>query len=170
MNALRSAQLEQNTLVLFLSDNGAFAPGTNRPLRGIKGSLYEGGHRVPAIAYWPGRIVPRINRDTIAAIDLFPTILALTAATAPSAHRVDGRSFAPLLVGQEERLPVRKLFWLYKNNTAAREGEWKLTNINGTTSIFNLNADLGETNNVAARYPGITAIAYPVEPSWMISL
>ncbi len=157
MNTLRALNLEQDTFVLFLSDNGAFAPGTNRPLRGVKGQLYEGGHRVPAIAYWPGRIAPSVNRETVAAIDLFPTVLGLASAKVPEAHRVDGNSFLPVLLGKEAALPARKLFWMYGGNTAAREGEWKLVKINGQTALYNLNADIGETTNVAAKYPGITA-------------
>lgn len=157
MTTLRAANLEQDTLVFFLSDNGAFAPGTNRPLRGVKGSLYEGGHRVPAIAYWPGRIAPGVNRATVAAVDLFPTILALTAAKTADAASIDGTNIAPMLFGKEADMPKRKLFWMYQGNTAAREGPWKLVNIKGKTALFNLNADLGETTNVAAKYPAIAA-------------
>ncbi len=157
MGALRSLNLEEKTFVFFLSDNGAFAPGTNRPLRGIKGQLYEGGHRVPAIAYWPGRITPGVNRQTVAAIDLFPTILGLTSAKAPAARRIDGASLLPMLLGNEAAPPARKLFWSYGANTAAREAEWKLVNIDGQKALYNLNADLGETTNVAAKYPSIAA-------------
>lgn len=166
MNTLRSLNLEQNTFVFFLSDNGAFAPGTNRPLRGIKGQLYEGGHRVPAIAYWPGRITPGVNRQTIAAIDVFPTILALTSTKAPEAWRIDGSSVLPVLLGKEAAVPARKLFWMYGGNTAVREGEWKLVNINGQKALYNLNADLGETTDVAARYPGITASLTNAISTW----
>lgn len=155
MAALRAANLEQETFVFFLSDNGAYAPGTNGPLRGGKGSLYEGGHRVPAIAYWPGRIAPGVNRETVAAVDLFPTIIALTAAESSAAGNTDGTNIAPLMFGREAKMPARQLFWMYQGNTAAREGPWKLVNIKGKTALFNLNADLGETTNVAAKYPGI---------------
>lgn len=166
MNALRAAHLEENTFVFFFSDNGAFAPGTNYPLRGVKGGLYEGGHRVPAIAYWPGRIAPGVNRDTVATMDLLPTIMDLTGATTLPGHRLDGRSFLPLLVGQAEFLPSRQLFWMYQGNTAAREGSWKLTTINGTTSLFDLDTDLGETTNLAQLYPDTVASLRAATERW----
>lgn len=166
MNTLRALNLEQNTFVLFLSDNGAFAPGTNRPLRGIKGQLYEGGHRVPAIAHWPGHITPGVNRQTIAAIDVFPTLLALTSTKVPEALRIDGSSVLPILLGHEASMPARRLFWMYGGNTAVREAEWKLVNINGQTALYNLNADLGETTNVAAKYPGIAAALTNAISKW----
>lgn len=157
MASLRAANLEQETFVFFLSDNGAYAPGSNAPLRGVKGSLYEGGHRVPAIAYWPGRITPGVNRQTVAAIDLFPTIMALTTAKTPAAVTIDGTNFAPLLLGREASVPQRKLFWMYQGNTAAREGPWKLVNIKGKTALFNLDTDIGETTDLSTRHPGIAA-------------
>ncbi|MFO1120464.1 MAG: sulfatase-like hydrolase/transferase [Rhodospirillales bacterium] len=166
INALRTAHLEDNTLVFFLSDNGAFAPGTNYPLRGVKGGLYEGGHRVPAIAYWHGRIAPGVNRDTVATIDLLPTIMEVTAATTLAGHRLDGRSFLPLLFGQAAFLPSRQLFWMYQGNTAARDGSWKLTQIKGATSLFDLDGNLGETTNLAQAYPDTVASLRAATERW----
>lgn len=157
MSTLRTLNLEQNTFVLFFSDNGAFAPGTNAPLRGAKGGVYEGGHRVPAIAYWPGRIAPGVNSETLATIDVFPTVLELASASAPAAHRIDGTSFLPLLLDPQAHMPARRLFWMYQDKTAARDGNWKLVTNGGQTALYDLDADLGETTDVAGSNPDIAA-------------
>ncbi len=157
MRTLQETGLEENTFVLFLSDNGAFGPGSNRPLRGVKGEVYEGGHRVPAIASWPGHIAPATSGATLATMDILPTILELTGTPAPDARPLDGISFRPVLAGAAARLPERRLFWMYKGAAAVRDGPWKLTEIDGTTSLFNLSTDLDETTDVALLHPDVVS-------------
>lgn len=166
MRTLRETGLEEDTLVLFLSDNGAFGPGSNRPLRGVKSEVYEGGHRVPAIAFWPGHIAPATSDATVATMDVFPTLLDLTATAVPEDRRPDGESLRPLLAGEKDSLPARRLFWMYRGAAAAREGRWKLTDIDGATSLFDLGTDLGETTNVAAIHPDIVARLTAALQSW----
>jgi len=166
MHTLRDAGLAEDTLVLFLSDNGAFGPGSNRPLRGVKSDVYEGGHRVPAIAFWPGHIAPATSDATVATMDVFPTLLDLTATSVPAGHRLDGESLRPLLAGGKDSLPGRQLFWMYRGGAAAREGAWKLTEINGATSLFDLGTDLGETTDVAPAHPDIVARLSAALQSW----
>ncbi|MBK8209909.1 MAG: sulfatase-like hydrolase/transferase [Rhodospirillales bacterium] len=122
MATLRSLNLESKTLVFFMSDNGAVElGGSNLPLRGWKGQLYEGGHRVPAIAYWPGTIAPAASAETLATIDIFPSILELAQVAIPEGHRIDGLSFAPVLL-HGEPMPPRQLFWLYKGKQSRARG------------------------------------------------
>jgi len=160
---LKSLGLEEKTLILVLSDNGApelwdklvAAPGSNGPLRGGKNNLYEGGHRVPAIAFWKGTIGTAVRADTLATIDVFPTILELAGVAAPAGHVIDGVSFAPLLLRKEPPSP-RKLFWKSLNgDEAVRNANWKLLVTKTQTSLFDLSTDLGETSNVAGSHAAI---------------
>ena len=160
---LKSLGLEEKTLILVLSDNGApelwdklvAAPGSNGPLRGGKNNLYEGGHRVPAIAFWKGTIGTAVRADTLATIDVFPTILELAGVASPAGHVIDGVSFAPLLLRKEPPSP-RKLFRRSLNgDKAVRNANWKLLVTKTQTSLFDLSTDLGETSNVAGSHAAI---------------
>ncbi len=145
--------LAENTLIFFCSDNGANQRGSNGPLRGFKGSNWEGGHRVPAVARWPGQIpAGTVSNELAISIDLMPTMLALAGASLPEGHKLDGVSLLPVLL---ERKPLgnRKLFW---NGKAMRDGPWKLI-VGGRgakgVGLYNLAEDIGERNNLAEDYP-----------------
>ena len=151
--ALKRLGLAENTLVFFFSDNGGTRHGSNAPLRGGKGSVWEGGHREPAIAWWPGKIKPGTITDQLSiSLDLMPTMLDLAGATVPDGHKLDGVSLAPLLL-KGKSLGVRQLFW---NGRAMRDGQWKLV-VGGRggqgTGLYNLAKDVGERNNLADRHP-----------------
>lgn len=154
VNVLRTLNLDTDTFFLFLSDNGAHGAGSNGPLRGGKGQVYEGGHRVPAIASWPGRVAPATLSDTLATIDVLPTILDFAEVPLPHGHHIDGETFAPLLLNRQ---PVsrRQLFWMQNGNRAVRHGDWKLTIVDGKTSLFDVRRDLAEKSDVAASYPAV---------------
>ncbi|KAA5541321.1 sulfatase-like hydrolase/transferase [Roseiconus nitratireducens] len=110
--------LERDTLILFFSDNGASAdfPSGSDQLRGRKGAVYEGGHKVPFIAWWPGRIAAGQTNDTPAiTLDVMPTLLALAGAEPPAGRPLDGINLAPLLLNAEP-LPARSLFWASLSN------------------------------------------------------
>ena len=154
--AIKRLGLERDTLVFYFSDNGATPRGSNGPLHGFKGSLWEGGHREPAIAYWPGKIAPgRVCDETVTCLDLFPTLLELTAAPKPP-HKLDGASLLPLLTGHGT-LGERTIFWGYMGQRAVRRGKWKLlTGAPGagpSACLFDLANDLGETRNLAEQHP-----------------
>ena len=153
---LKRLDLDQRTLVIFASDNGGYLHygnshhniSSNGPLRGQKGDVYEGGHRVPAIAWWPGRIQPGVCDQTIMTFDLFPTLLHLTGRK-PSA--VDGTNIASVLFDGNPLAP-RTLFWRMRGKKAVRRGPWKLV-VNGEkTELFNLTSDIGEKTDLAARH------------------
>jgi arylsulfatase A len=156
--AVRRLGLERDTFVFYFSDNGATQRGSNGPLRGFKGSLWEGGHREPAIAYWPGTIdAGRTCRDTAICMDLFPTFLELAGAPAPDC-KLDGVSLVPVLKGKGS-LGERTLFWGYGKQRAVRRGKWKLVigapGAEASPSLFDLDADLGESKNLAAQQPDL---------------
>ncbi len=164
---LEDLQIDQSTLVIFTSDNGGLIirdgadvrASWNYPLRGGKGTLYEGGLRVPAIAYWPGKIEPdRISEEIIISTDLYPTILE--AAGVGYDHSVEGKSLLPHLV-QDEQLQRETLFWHYPHyhrgmpGAAMREGNYKLIHYfeDDALELYDLDSDPGESNNLAGQYP-----------------
>ena len=174
---LRESKLEQNTLVIWITDNGRATPGYNAGLRGTKSTVYEGGIRSPFFAYWPGRLKAGEASDRIAAhIDLTPTILDYCGVPTPPRHHFDGRSLRPLLDRQEYAWPPRTLFTqshrgdepVQYHNFAVRTQKWKLVNASGFGSeklppsgpmyeLFDMNSDPYETRDVAAAEPKIVA-------------
>ena len=151
--AVKRLGLAADTLVFFFSDNGATPRGSNAPLRGHKGSVWEGGHREPAIAWWPGRIKPGTTTDQLSiSLDLMPTMLDLAGAAAPQGHRFDGISLAPLLL-EGKGVGERKLFW---RGQAMRDGNWKLV-VEGRgakgVGLYDLSKDIGEKTDLAREHP-----------------
>ena len=152
MRALRDNRLEENTVVIFVSDNGAIAKyGNNGGLNGQKGSLWEGGHRVPAIVYWKGKITPRTSSATVMSMDIFPTILALTQATKITDESLDGIDFSGVLL-HGDTLPERPLYWRYRKQKAVRQGPWKLLITESDTALYHLEQDLPETVDLSSEH------------------
>ncbi|MHC4996567.1 MAG: sulfatase-like hydrolase/transferase [Planctomycetota bacterium] len=162
--------LDRNTFVLFFSDNGASGdfPSGSPALRGRKGQVYEGGHRVPAIAWWPGKIPAGSASDTPAiSLDVMPTLLAM-AGVQPAADRpLDGVDLSPVLF-EQKNLPQRPLYWASLSNGGARseamrDGPWKLvvmhpraakgTFENETVELYRLDTDPGEKTNLVTQHP-----------------
>lgn len=142
--------LQKHTLIFFCSDNGGFAPvADNGSLKGYKGSLWEGGHRVPAIAYWPGYIQPnQTTRELTMSMDLMPTFINLSKFTEPPKSKLDGIDITRLLI-ENRSLPDRAVFWRYRDQKAVRHGDWKLIVDNDTTKLYQLDDDLLEQHNVS---------------------
>jgi arylsulfatase A len=161
--------LAERTLILFVSDNGGLEhqqDGTivtsNHPLRSEKGSLYEGGIRVPCIARWPSVIPADAVCDAPAStIDLYPTFLELAQAARPDNQVLDGVSLLPAFRDAEARLPRKALYWHlphYHHSTpsgAIRQGDWKLIEFfeDGKLELYHLRHDLGEQHDLAAEHP-----------------
>lgn len=155
LDTIVELDLAKETFVFFFSDNGAIGAGSNQPLRGGKFSHYEGGHRVPAIAWWPGNIKPASITDELTiGTDLLPTIMDLTKIDVPEDRPLDGTSLKRLLLHQEA-LPERPLFFGYepKLGTAMRDGKWKMIVSKRGVELFDLSRDLGETTNLSASHP-----------------
>lgn len=143
--------IEENTLVLFTSDNGP-ARGSPGPLRGRKGATYEGGLRVPTIAYWPGTVPGGSTyTDTATTMDILPTFAALAGANTP-AGRVDGHDISAILSGETDSPSPYDALFYYRGYElrAVRSGRWKL-HTDGT--LYDLEADIGEANDVAGSNP-----------------
>ena len=164
METLRSLDLAENTLVLFFSDNGPNKPyGSAGSLRGWKGSVFEGGHRVPALAWWPTQVAEGSRSDELMiTLDVLPTIAILIEQPPPEDYQTDGRNVLPVLLEKKD-LPQRQLFWEWKGQQAMREGPWKLVRNAkeanhaddrlARSRLFDLGEDLAESNNLAQQYP-----------------
>ncbi len=148
VDSVKAAGIEKRTLVFFFSDNGP-AGGSAGPLRGKKASVYEGGHRVPAIACWPDSIKPGVTDQLTISLDLMPTMLDLASTPPPDEYRPDGVSLRSLLL-ERSTIGPRTLFWQHGKNYAVRDGDWKAV-ANGKRQLFNLESDLAESTNVAER-------------------
>jgi arylsulfatase A-like enzyme len=173
MALLKELNLDENTLVMFSSDNGTtmlkrevdydFFKSVG-PLRGLKADVYEGGIRVPMIARWPGKIEPGTASDLVSAFyDVMPTLCDI-AGTDPSS-KTDGISFAPTLFGEPQKQQKHEfLIWEFyggQGQQAVRLGDWKgvrrqcKKDPDGPIELYNLAADIGEKQNVADRHPSI---------------
>lgn len=139
-------------------------PTSNAPLRNGKGRLYEGGIRVPLIVRWPGKVAAGATSDAVVGcIDMYPTLLELAGLPAPTAQKVDGVSFAPVLRGTGALTREAYFTWFphLVPGVAVRKGDWKLirrfeprpSEYEGLFELFNLKDDLGETKNLAAAMP-----------------
>ena len=164
MGAVRDAGIAENTLVFFFSDNGGTRqnPESNAPLRGHKGTVWEGGHRVPAIAWWPGTIAPNRVADELAiSLDLCPTMCDMAGVSAPDGH-FDGIGLNALLRGEGEPRP-RHLFW---NGLAMRDDTYKLVIDNDTPRLFDLSQDLSESEDLASQHPDRTRAMCRAIEAW----
>ena len=157
LDTIRELGLAENTMVIFTSDNGGSMGCSNQPLRGGKGSTWEGGMREPTVAWWPGTIPPKSTCDEVAAtMDLLPTFAALGGGKVPDDRVIDGKDIAPLLLGRANAKSPHKAFYYYRGKKlqAVRSGQWKL-HTNG--QLYNLKKDIGERKNVAKQNPEIVA-------------
>jgi arylsulfatase A len=172
LDLLQEIGIAEDTLVIFTSDNGPHKEGghqpdffdSNGPLRGYKRDLYEGGIRVPTLAWWPGKISADSTSDTpFAGWDVLPTFCELAGIERPK--QANGISFAPTLLGQNEKQEGREyLYWEFHEQggkQAVRMGKWKgirlqvRKNPGGPIELYNLSKDIGEENNVASQFPRV---------------
>lgn len=163
LTALDARRLAADTLVLFLSDNGADGSGSNLPFRARKGTVYEGGIRVPAIARWPGRLRPGSTAEQpIAMQDLFPTLCAAVGVPLPRDVRCDGIDLWPALAAG--RVAERPPLVIALADRTCIDGDWKLIVAAGTAAgrdgaveLYDLGADPGETRNLSDSHPDTAA-------------
>jgi arylsulfatase A-like enzyme len=163
--------LTNDTLVVFATDNGCItfkSTCRNRPLRGGKGLLYEGGIRVPFILSWPGTIPAQRRLDQpVTTRDLFPTFLAAATGTAYGNPRLDGTNLLPLARGATRTAPHDTLFWRGSGGNAVRRGNWKMLDWNGLpTQLFDLSRDPGESVDLAAQHPTILNELRAARTAW----
>jgi len=165
---LRELNLEDNTIVMFASDNGPHLEGgadpdyfnSNGPLRGYKRDMYDGGIRTAFIVKWPGKVKPGSVSDHVSAFwDVLPTLAEISGSVIPDG--VDGISFLPELTGKKQK-KHEYLYWEFHEQggkMAVRMGDWKAVKLNvdktpgGTVELYDLSADIGETNDLSASNP-----------------
>lgn len=156
LQAIEKRGIAEQTLVFFFSDNGANPNGSNGKLKGHKGTLWEGGHRVPAFACWPGKIPAGRTVDQLAiSLDLFPTLVEVAGAEVPSDVHLDGESLLNTLTGNRQPFD-RTLYWRHGTQRAVRQGSWKLVVEAGRTgnqrvSLFDLATDLQESTDLSSQ-------------------
>ena len=168
VTALGKHGLHKRTLLIFTSDNGP-APaglGSAGPLRGHKGSMFEGGMRVPAIAWWPGRIPAALESDELlTAMDLLPTFAKLAGAKIPTDRVIDGKDIWPVLSGKPgARTPHDRFFYHRADQLlAVRSGPWKYHQTPSPAGVdqapqmalYHLGDDIGETKDISGEYPEV---------------
>jgi arylsulfatase A-like enzyme len=192
LDGLKKLGLEENTLVIFTSDNGplpSFDHERTGGLRGSKVSLYEGGVRVPFIVRWPGHTTAgRVDEQTVfSAVDLFPTLCAITNTTPPAKNTFDGQDMSLALV-TSPTVRSKTIFWEYGRQSkrfkypkdpydasphlAVREGQWKLlVNSDGSsTALYDMEADPNETKDLAAQQPETTMKLKAAALAWRKAL
>jgi arylsulfatase A-like enzyme len=157
LDTLRELKLEDNTLVIFHSDNGGGGPADNGPLRGKKASMWEGGLRVPAIVRWPGRLpAGRICDEFLTTLEIFPTLVAAADAQPPENVTLDGFDMTAVLRG-EKHSPRDEMFWERRLDQAARVGNYKWVAAGPAGGLFDLSSDLGEERDLSAEQPELLA-------------
>jgi len=168
---LKKARIDEQTLVLFTSDNGSQKAGSNNPLRGRKGRTDEGGMRVPCVVRWPGKIPPgRRSGEVTATIDLLPTFARLAGTTEPKDRVIDGRDIWPILSGAEGAKSPHEAYYYYQMDQlqAIRSGKWKMFvemkakkrnwgkhEGRQPLKLFDLSKDIHEDKNVAEANPEV---------------
>lgn len=154
---LQAEGLDNDTLLFFLSDNGGhvMAGARNDPLRGLKGTVYEGGIRIPFVAKWTGRLPAGTTfSKPVVSLDIAATALAAAGIAAPPEPRLDGANLLPHLSGKEPQAPHEALYWRYGDHHAVRKGPWKLTvPAVEPPGLYDLSQDLPEKNDLSATQP-----------------
>jgi arylsulfatase B len=158
MDKIEAEGMTENTIFIFLSDNGGPTrelTSSNLPLRGGKGDYYEGGIRIPFLMQWKGRVpAGQVYEEPIISIDLFPT-LAAAAGKPVDRPDIDGVDLLPYLTGQKTGAPHDFLFWSFNGKMALRRGDWKIVRNkpDREAELFLLGDDVGETTELSERYP-----------------
>jgi arylsulfatase A-like enzyme len=176
LDELAARQLEQDTLIFFISDNGGppQANGSrNDPLAGAKGTMWEGGIRVPFVMQWKGRIPAGSTYDApVIALDIFTTSVAAAGGRAPDDRPIDGVNLLPFVTGaKQDGVPHDALYWRRGAQHAVRRGNMKLVAFdNQPPKLFDLAADMGETRDLAAARPAVVEELSRLYADWNAQL
>lgn len=161
LGTLRKNHLDENTLVIFFSDNGGPTQGNasrNTPFRGFKGQVWEGGIRIPFMMRWTTHIPPaQVIDKPVISLDIFPTALAAAGIAPRKELKLDGVNLLPWLTSKQSTSPHDVLFWRFKPAWAVRAGNYKLVFPLGDTKtyLFDLASDPGEQNDLSAKKPEV---------------
>ncbi|MFN0160048.1 MAG: sulfatase-like hydrolase/transferase [Burkholderiales bacterium] len=160
LEALHRNDLERDTLVIFVSDNGnaPSRPGSNAPFSGGKYTTYEGGIRMPFMMRWPGRIAAgQVYAEPVSTLDILPTAAAACGVSTAAAQALDGVDLLPYLQSSRAEPPHEVLFWKLAGYSALRQGKWKLylEPAKGIARLFDLDADPAEKTDLSAVHPDL---------------
>lgn len=179
LRTLEILNLKEKTLIVLASDNGGYIHynhqfrriSNNGQLRGQKGEVYEGGHRVPCIAWWPGKIKAGSTSDqVIMSMDMFPTFVHLANADISEDHLLDGIDVSQVFF-ENRPLSTRALFWKIDEEKAIRNGRWKLCLLgDDRPQLFDLNKDMGETVDVSDQHPEVVQSLLADYENWEIDV
>lgn len=158
LGTLSKNGLAENTLVVFISDNGGPTPQTtssNGPLRGFKGQTWEGGMRIPFLFRWTGRLpAGKEFKHPAISLDIVPTVLRAAGVATSRQDKLDGVDLLPFLTEKNKKEPHETLTWRFGSQYAIRQGSWKLVTSGGANdALFDLSKDIGEKNDLAASQP-----------------
>ncbi|HUG68217.1 MAG TPA: sulfatase-like hydrolase/transferase [Pirellulaceae bacterium] len=169
---LEEKKVLDNTIVIFLSDNGGSGGADNAPLRGHKSQIWEGGIRVPCLIRWPEGNIPAgsVNDELLTSLELFPSFASATGAALPQDVPLDGYDWWSTVKG-ETKSPRTEMFWKRKNLIGARVGKWKWVDMGGKSGgLFDLAADIGETNDLSAKRPQILKMVKDRYANWLAEM
>ncbi len=170
MGAVEKSGQKDNTLFLFLSDNGGSGNGGNAPLKGSKSMMWEGGLRVPFIATWPGKLpVGKVTDEFLTSLELVPTLLAATGAKGAEGVRLDGFDMLPVLRG-EAKSERTEMFWQRRSDKAARFGNWKWLDSARGSGLYDLSTDPGEKSDLTLEKPEIAKMMRERFATWRAAM
>lgn len=168
---LEKLKLLDNTILVFTSDNGAMGEGSSLPLRGHKHTIYDGGVRLPTAVHWPkGGLVGGEKWDGLCgALDMFPTLMAMTGSTMPQTRPLDGKNIWPALRDRGPS-PVESYYWVWRGQDALRTPQWKLHRFFDRFELYDITKDETESNNVAEAHPDVVKSLAGKMDAWADSL
>lgn len=162
--------LRERTIVVFTSDNGATPNGSNLPFRGGKHTVFEGGTRLPTVIHWPdGKLARRRWDGLCGALDMFPTLVEMAGLEMPETRPLDGRSLWPAL-RDGTASPVSSYYWVWRGEDAIRTADWRLHRHFDRVELYDIRADVGETENVAGAHPDVVRSLTARMDTWAGSL
>jgi arylsulfatase A-like enzyme len=166
LDLLDEYEIAEDTLVIFLSDNGGGGGSDNAPLRGGKSQMFEGGIRVPCLVRWPARIPPGSTCDEfLTTLEVFPTLAAAVGVDLPPGVVYDGFDMLPVLQGRQPS-PRREMFWQRRGDRAARVGNWKWVRSSRGGGLFDLAQDIGEQHDLSAEKPEVLRMVQTRFDAW----
>jgi arylsulfatase A-like enzyme len=166
MEAVDKAGQRENTIFVFLSDNGGSGNGGNEPLKGHKSTMWEGGLRVPFIMRWPGKVpAGKVTDQFLTSLELVPTLLAAAGSKGPEGVKLDGFDMLPVLRG-EVKSPRTEMFWQRRGDKAARFENWKWLDSAKGRGLYDLSTDLGETKDLSGERPEVVEMMKKRFEAW----
>jgi arylsulfatase A-like enzyme len=170
LGKLRELGIEEETLLFFINDNGGPTPANgsdNGALRGTKGTMYEGGIRVPFMLQWPDRLKGgQVYEQPVISLDILPTAAAAAEAQVATGSELDGVDLLPFLAGRKDGRPHEVLFWRRGEDHAVRKGNYKLVTTGGVTGLYDLGNDIGEGRDLKGQRPELFKEMQKVFADW----